>query len=102
MQHYIDRRREAEGLEREVEILENRLEEQRRQMVEREHVEEKVDVLAKRVEDQQAAADAPFFIRWVRWFRGRGQNEDSAADAEGELWVSLGSSTSNASRNESR
>ena len=65
MQHYIDRGREAEGLKREVEILENRLEEQRRQMVEHEHVEEKVDVLAKRVEDQQAAADAPVFIRWV-------------------------------------
>lgn len=44
-----------------MEILENRLEEQRRQMVEREHVKEKVDVLAKRVEDQQAATDAPFF-----------------------------------------
>ena len=44
-----------------MEILENQLEEQRRQMVKREHIEKRVDVLAKRVEDQQTAADAPFF-----------------------------------------
>lgn len=48
-------------------------------MVEREHVEEKVDVLAKRVEDQQAAADAPFFVRWIRWFRRR-EDTESAED----------------------
>lgn len=84
VQHYIDRGREAEGLEREVEILENRIEEQRRQMVERENVEEKVDVLAKRVEDQQAAADAPFFVRWVRWLRHRRQDASDNTDAESE------------------
>jgi hypothetical protein len=48
--------REAECLERELEILENRPDEQRHQMIERENVEEKVDVFAIRLEEKRKLA----------------------------------------------
>jgi Arc/MetJ-type ribon-helix-helix transcriptional regulator len=66
VRHYVERGRDAEDLENEVEVLENRLDELRRQLYERDDVEEKVDVLANKVEKTQQAADAPFFIRWGR------------------------------------
>lgn len=60
---------EAEEMEQEIETLENRLDDLRRQMVARDDIEEKVDVLATQMEEQQRQADAPFFVRWVRWGR---------------------------------
>lgn len=77
MRHLAQRGHEADDLEQELEIAENRIEELRQQMMHRENVEEKVDVLANRVEEQQRAQDAPFLVRWVRWWRGR--NEQSAS-----------------------
>lgn len=73
MNHYFEQGRRVEKLERELEIKQNRIEDLRRQMVEREKVEEKVDVLAKRMEDQERAADAPFFVRWMRWWQSRNE-----------------------------
>lgn len=69
MRHYIDRGREAESLEHDLEIAENRLKELRQQMYHQDEVEQKVDLLAKRIEETQRQQDAPFVVRWWRWFR---------------------------------
>jgi chromosome segregation ATPase len=47
---------------------EQRIDDLEEQLRRRSHVEEKVDTLAKRVEDD----DAPFFVRWYRWYRREG------------------------------
>lgn len=67
VRHYLERGQEAESLENEVEVMEARLDDLRRQLYERNDVEEKVDVLANQIEETQQAADAPFFVRWGRW-----------------------------------
>lgn len=74
LDEYEDLRTESEELRTECEDLrtrlnsrENRIEELEEQLARRSQVEEKVDTLAKRVEDE----DAPFFIRWLRWYRSR-------------------------------
>lgn len=66
----IDEADRVEGLEHDLEVAEARLEDLRRQMVERENIEEEVTALANRVEDQEATLSAPFFVRWYRYFRG--------------------------------
>jgi predicted DNA binding CopG/RHH family protein len=67
---------EIETLEAKVERLSERLEsrEERidtleQQLARRSQIEEKVDTLAKR----QESPDAPFFVKWARWFRRRGE-----------------------------
>ena len=77
MRHLAERGREADDLEQELNIAENRIEELRKQMTHRENMEEKVDVLATRVEENQRARDAPFFVQWYRWWRNRGETESS-------------------------
>lgn len=67
MRHLAERGREAEDLEQENEILENRIDELHQQLAKTNNVEERVDVLAKRIEDDRQARDAPFFVRWGRW-----------------------------------
>jgi len=57
---------------RDVDRLRARIDELEEQLARRSQVEEKVDTLARRVEDRERAADAPFFVRWARWFRRRG------------------------------
>jgi len=80
MRHLAERGRKADDLEHELEIAENRIEELRQQMMHRENMQEKVDVLANRIEDDQRARDAPFFVRWYRWWRDRGERESSAVN----------------------
>lgn len=74
LEEYEDLRTECEELRSECEDLrtrlnsrEDRIEELEEQLARRSQVEEKVDTLAKRVEDE----DAPFFVRWLRWYRNR-------------------------------
>lgn len=72
MRHYLDRGREADSLEQELEITEKRLEELRQQLYHQDSVEEKVDVLATRVEKAQQQQNAPFVVRWWNWWKQRG------------------------------
>jgi hypothetical protein len=65
-----DRHRKGELSER-LEIREERIDELEEQLARRSQVEEKVDTLAQR----QEVAQAPFFVRWYRWFAG---NESEA------------------------
>ncbi len=76
VRNFLQAGEERQALREEIARLEDRLEsrearvaELEEQLARRSQVEEKVDVLAERVEDRERAADAPFFIRWARWFR---------------------------------
>jgi hypothetical protein len=56
MRHLANRGLEADDLEREIELKQNKIEDLERQMGARDQVEEKVDVLAKRIEEEQSEA----------------------------------------------
>jgi Arc/MetJ-type ribon-helix-helix transcriptional regulator len=60
-------RTECERLRTRVEAREDRVDDLEEQLARRSQVEEKVDTLAKRVEDD----DAPFFVKWYRWYSSR-------------------------------
>lgn len=83
LDEYEALRTECEGLRTECDELRTRLEQREtrieqleEQLARRSQVEEKVDTLARRVEDRERAADAPFFVRWVRWVRRRRDVDD--------------------------
>jgi metal-responsive CopG/Arc/MetJ family transcriptional regulator len=50
---------------------EARADQLREQMVERENTEQEVVALRKRIEDRERSADAPFLVKWWRWWRSR-------------------------------
>jgi len=75
MRSLAQRGQEAEDLETELEIKQNRIEDLERQMGARDHVEEKVNVLAKRIEEDRSSPDPPFFVRWAQWWQQRGKSE---------------------------
>ncbi len=58
---------EIERLQERLESREERIDELEEQLARRSQVEEKIDTLAKRAE----SSDAPFFIRWYRWYRNK-------------------------------
>jgi predicted ribosome quality control (RQC) complex YloA/Tae2 family protein len=60
---------EVDDLRERLDSRADRIDQLEEQLARRSQVEEKVDVLAERVEDRERAADAPFFVRWARWFR---------------------------------
>jgi metal-responsive CopG/Arc/MetJ family transcriptional regulator len=67
-------RENTDVLRERIHQKEERIDQLEEQLVRRSQVEEKVDTLARRVEDRERAADAPFFVRWARWFRGGGSD----------------------------
>ena len=60
-----------EELEGEIDSLENRLEESRRREIARDKTQQEIDVLRDELADARDDSDAPFFVRWYRWYRGR-------------------------------
>lgn len=83
MRHLANRGLEADDLEREIELKQNKIEDLERQMGARDQVEEKVDILANRIEQEQSTPDPPFFVRWAQWFKSRGdsdENDDNDAE----------------------
>ena len=58
-----------DDLKVERERAEARADQLRRQMVERENTEQEVVALRRRIEERERSADAPFFVRWARWWR---------------------------------
>jgi Arc/MetJ-type ribon-helix-helix transcriptional regulator len=76
MRNLAQRGQEADDLEIELDIKQNRIEDLERQMGARDQVEEKVDLLANRIEEEQSSPDPPFFVEWVQWFRSRGGDSD--------------------------
>lgn len=63
---------EIEELEKEIDSLENRLEESRRREIARDKTNQEIDVLREELSDARDETDAPFFVKWYRWYRRRG------------------------------
>ena len=62
---------EIEELEDEIDSLENRLEESRRREIARDKTQQEIDVLRDELADARDETDAPFFVKWWRWYRRR-------------------------------
>jgi metal-responsive CopG/Arc/MetJ family transcriptional regulator len=60
-------RADVEELRERLERREKRIDELEDQLRRRSDVKEKIDTLAERSEQP----DAPFFVRWVRWYKNR-------------------------------
>jgi predicted nucleic acid-binding Zn-ribbon protein len=78
LDEYDSVRSECEELRTECEALRNRLENREEriddleaQLRRRSQVEEKVDELALELKETRQGGDAPFFVRWARWWRER-------------------------------
>ena len=71
-------RRESEELREEIDSLrdrlesrEERIEELEQQLTRRSQIEEKVEEVALEVREDREESNAPFFVKWARWFRER-------------------------------
>ena len=67
----------SKGLEYDDVLIERdhaeaRADQLREQMIERENTEEEVVALRRRIEERERSADAPFPVRWWRWWQSRG------------------------------
>ena len=65
----LDLESEIDELEDEINSLENRLEESRRREIARDKTSQEIDVLRDELEEARDETDAPFFVRWWRWYR---------------------------------
>lgn len=64
-------RTECEALRNRLEAREDRVDDLEEQLRRRSQVEEKVDELALELKETRQGGDAPFFVRWARWWRER-------------------------------
>jgi len=64
-------REEIDTLTQRLESREERIEELEQQLTRRSQIEEKVEEVALEVREEREESNAPFFVKWVRWFRER-------------------------------
>jgi predicted DNA binding CopG/RHH family protein len=71
-------RGEREELREEIDTLRDRLESRKerideleQQLTRRSQIEEQVEEVALEVREQREESNAPFFVKWARWFRER-------------------------------
>jgi metal-responsive CopG/Arc/MetJ family transcriptional regulator len=67
----VEKGLDYDDLKIERDHAEARADQLREQMVARSNTEEEVVALRRRIEERERAADAPFPIRWLRWWRSR-------------------------------
>ncbi|WP_185977418.1 ribbon-helix-helix protein, CopG family [Haloglomus irregulare] len=61
--------KELNTLRQRLETREARIEELEQQLTRRSQIEEKVEEVALEVREERAESNAPFFVKWYRWFR---------------------------------
>jgi seryl-tRNA synthetase len=68
----------ADELEKELDTIRDRLETRKKrieeleqQLTRRSQIEEKVEEVALEVREDREESNAPFFVKWARWFRER-------------------------------
>ena len=84
-QSLAEREERIERLERELEHAEGQLEALRDANDRGERLQERIDRTLAYVEERQRAAMAPFFVRWLRWWRLRNRETGpTAGRAEAE------------------
>lgn len=71
MRNVLEQRADVDELRDRLEQREARIDSLEEQLRKRSHVEEKVDELALELKETRGSADAPFFVRWARWWRER-------------------------------
>lgn len=59
----------VDELEGEIDSLESRLEESRRREIARDKTKQEIDTLREELQQSRDDEDAPFFVRWWRWYR---------------------------------
>lgn len=64
-------REEVHSLRDRLESREKRIEELEQQLTRRSQIEEKVEEVALEVREEREESNAPFFVKWARWFRER-------------------------------
>lgn len=81
----VRERHEADELREEIDSLreqltsrENRITELEQQLRERREIEEKVDEVALEVREQKETSNAPFPVRWYKWWRGRDDDNEQS------------------------
>lgn len=67
----VEKGLEYDKMKVERDHAEARADQLREQMIERENTEQEVTALRERIEQRERAADAPFVVRWLRWWRSR-------------------------------
>jgi metal-responsive CopG/Arc/MetJ family transcriptional regulator len=60
---------EIDTLRQRLETREARVEELEKQLTRRSQIEDKVEEVALEVREERAESNAPFFVKWYRWFR---------------------------------
>lgn len=64
-------RDEIHTLRERLESREERIEELEQQLTRRSQIEDKVEEVALEVREEREASNAPFPVKWYRWFRNR-------------------------------
>jgi metal-responsive CopG/Arc/MetJ family transcriptional regulator len=60
---------EIDTLRQRLETREARVEELEQQLTRRSQIEDKVEEVALEVREEREESNAPFFVKWYRWFR---------------------------------
>ena len=69
-------RDEIESLREQLQSREERVTELEQQLRERREIEEKVDEVALEVREQKETSNAPFPVRWLKWWRSRSDDDN--------------------------
>lgn len=64
-------REEIERLEERLNSREARIDELETQLRRRSQIEEKVEEMALEVREERESSNAPFFVKWAKWWRNR-------------------------------
>lgn len=71
MRHVIAEYEKDRDLQQQVKDLEARLDESRNREIARDRTQEEIAQLREEIRSEERDSDAPFFIRWYRWYRSR-------------------------------
>ena len=72
MRLVIDSYETNRDLRAEIESLEARLDESRNREIARDRTQAEIAQLREEIEADVRDSDAPFFVRWYRWYKSRG------------------------------
>lgn len=71
MRYVIAEYERDRDLQQQVADLEARLDESRNREIARDRTQEEIAQLRDEIREEERDSDAPFFVRWLRWYRSR-------------------------------
>lgn len=69
LKHQLDN--QAREYKQEISTLENRLEESRQREIARDKTKQEIDVLREELQQSRDLENAPFFVKWWRWYKSK-------------------------------